>query len=78
MSFRHFYYKILNLINEFFYICSKLMHFFTSFSFKIFNLKIHLSNLMIEANGVATRTGRKLDDNGKLVRFSKKSGEVIK
>ena len=39
---------------------------------------IHISNLMIEVNGVATRTGRKLDDKGKLVRFSKKSGEVIK
>ena len=39
---------------------------------------IHISNLMIEVNGVATRTGRKLNDKGKLVRFSKKSGEVIK
>ena len=39
---------------------------------------IHISNLMLEVNGVATRTGRKLDDKGKLVRFSKKSGEVIK
>ena len=39
---------------------------------------IHISNLMIDVNGVATRTGRKLDDKGKLVRFSKKSGEVIK
>ncbi|MFM7668630.1 MAG: 50S ribosomal protein L24, partial [Bacteroidota bacterium] len=39
---------------------------------------IHISNLMIEVNGVASRTGRKLDDKGKLVRFSKKSGEVIK
>ncbi len=39
---------------------------------------IHISNLMIDVNGVASRTGRKLDDKGKLVRFSKKSGEVIK
>jgi large subunit ribosomal protein L24 len=39
---------------------------------------IHISNLMLEVNGVPTKTGRKLDDIGKLVRFSKKSGEVIK
>jgi large subunit ribosomal protein L24 len=39
---------------------------------------IHISNLMLEVNGVATKTGRKLDDKGKLVRYSKKSGEVIK
>lgn len=39
---------------------------------------IHISNLMVEVNGVASRTGRKLDSKGKLVRFSKKSGEVIK
>lgn len=39
---------------------------------------IHVSNLMVDVNGVATRIGRKLDDKGKLVRFSKKSGEVIK
>ena len=40
---------------------------------------IHLSNLMLvdPANGEATRIGRKLDDNGKLQRFSKKTGEVI-
>ncbi|MDQ3048172.1 MAG: 50S ribosomal protein L24 [Bacteroidota bacterium] len=41
---------------------------------------IHISNLMlIEAGtGKPTRTGRKLDDSKKLVRYSKKSGEVIK
>ena len=39
---------------------------------------IHISNLMLEINGAASRTGRKLDEKGKLVRFSKKSGEVIK
>jgi len=39
---------------------------------------IHISNLMlIDAKGTATRTGRKEED-GKLVRYSKKSGEVIK
>jgi large subunit ribosomal protein L24 len=27
--------------------------------------------------GEATRTGRKAGENGKLVRFSKKTGEVI-
>jgi large subunit ribosomal protein L24 len=39
---------------------------------------IHLSNLMLVANGIATKIGRKLNKDGKLVRFSKKSGEEIK
>ena len=41
---------------------------------------IHISNLMVidPSNGQATRIGRKADENGKLVRYSKKSGEVIK
>lgn len=41
---------------------------------------IHLSNLMLvdAATGNATRTGRKLDGNNKLQRFSKKTGEIIK
>jgi large subunit ribosomal protein L24 len=41
---------------------------------------IHISNLMlIEAGtGKPTRIGRKLDENKKIVRYSKKSGEVIK
>jgi large subunit ribosomal protein L24 len=40
---------------------------------------IHISNLMlVDAKGQASRTGRKLDDKDKLVRYSKKSGEVIK
>lgn len=41
---------------------------------------IHLSNLMVvdPATGEATRTGRKADDQGKLQRFSKKTGEIIK
>jgi|TARA_R110001592_G_scaffold76899_2_gene231866 large subunit ribosomal protein L24 len=39
---------------------------------------IHISNLMvIDGKGNATKTGRKLDDSGKKVRYSKKSGEVI-
>jgi len=40
---------------------------------------IHISNLMLvdPATGDATRTGRKLDDKGKLQRYSKKTGEVI-
>ena len=40
---------------------------------------IHISNLMLvdPASGEATRTGRKLVD-GKLARYSKKTGEVIK
>ena len=39
---------------------------------------IHISNLMVIVNGVPSRLGRKLDDKGKLVRYAKKSGEVIK
>ncbi len=35
---------------------------------------IHISNLMVlDSKGVASRTGRKLDSKGKLVRYSKKS-----
>jgi large subunit ribosomal protein L24 len=41
---------------------------------------IHISNLMLidPASGKATRTGRKLNDKGKLQRFAKKTGEIIK
>jgi large subunit ribosomal protein L24 len=41
---------------------------------------INLSNLMVvDSSGNATRVGRKIDEkSGKLVRYSKKSGEVIK
>jgi large subunit ribosomal protein L24 len=41
---------------------------------------IHISNLMLvdPATGKPTRVGRKLNDNKKLVRYSKKSGEEIK
>ena len=41
---------------------------------------IHISNLMNvdPKTGKATRIGRKLNDKGKLVRYSKKSGEEIK
>ena len=41
---------------------------------------IHISNLMLfdpKSEG-PTRIGRRLDDNGNLVRYSKKSGEEIK
>jgi len=39
---------------------------------------IHISNLMVVHNGTASRVGRKLNGSGKLVRYSKKSGEEIK
>jgi large subunit ribosomal protein L24 len=41
---------------------------------------IHISNLMIvdPKTGEPTRIGRREDKNGKLVRYSKKSGEEIK
>lgn len=39
---------------------------------------VSISNLkVVDKAGNATRVGRKLNDNGKLVRFSKKSGEII-
>ncbi|MBO7262235.1 MAG: 50S ribosomal protein L24 [Alistipes sp.] len=41
---------------------------------------IHISNLqpIDPKSGKATRIGRKANDNGKLVRYAKKSGEEIK
>jgi large subunit ribosomal protein L24 len=41
---------------------------------------IHISNLMIldPSSGNPVRVGRKINDKGKLVRYSKKSGEEIK
>ena len=41
---------------------------------------IHISNLMLvdPKSGEATRVGRKLNNDGKLVRISKKTGEEIK
>ena len=41
---------------------------------------VHLSNLNLvdPSTGEATRIGRKLNDNNKLVRYAKKSGEEIK
>ena len=41
---------------------------------------IHISNLMLvdPATGKPTRVGRKADAKGKLQRFSKKTGELIK
>ncbi|HNS29093.1 MAG: 50S ribosomal protein L24 [Tenuifilaceae bacterium] len=41
---------------------------------------IHISNLMLidPTSGKPTRIGRRLNEKGKLVRYSKKSGEEIK
>lgn len=41
---------------------------------------VHISNLMLvdPKSGEATRFGRRQDADGKLVRYSKKSGEEIK
>jgi large subunit ribosomal protein L24 len=38
---------------------------------------IHLSKLMVTVNGATTRVGRKTNENGKLQRFAKKTGEFI-
>lgn len=39
---------------------------------------IHISNLMLVFKGQATRIGRKENAKGKVIRYSKKSGEEIK
>ena len=39
---------------------------------------IHISNLMNVQKGEASRIGRKANEEGKLIRYSKKSGEEIK
>ena len=41
---------------------------------------IHISNLMVvdPKSGEPTRVGRTVGENGKTVRFAKKSGEIIK
>jgi len=41
---------------------------------------VHISNLMVvdPSNGKPTRVGRKVSEDNKLVRYAKKSGEVIK
>ena len=41
---------------------------------------IHISNWQVvdPVKGGATKIGRKVGENGKLVRYAKKSGEVIK
>ncbi|HPR31614.1 MAG TPA: 50S ribosomal protein L24 [Prolixibacteraceae bacterium] len=41
---------------------------------------VHISNLMLvdPKTGAPTRVGRRMGDDGKLVRYAKKSGEEIK
>ncbi|MEX1001222.1 MAG: 50S ribosomal protein L24 [Crocinitomicaceae bacterium] len=39
---------------------------------------IHISNVMLTQGGVASRVGRKKGEDGKLVRYFKKNGEVVK
>jgi large subunit ribosomal protein L24 len=38
---------------------------------------IHVSNVMLVHNGEATKVGRRIGDNNKLIRFAKKTGEEI-
>jgi len=38
---------------------------------------IHLSNLMLMIGDQATRVGRRIED-GKVVRYAKKTGDIIK
>lgn len=39
---------------------------------------IHISNLMLVVGGEKTRVGRKLNDDGNLQRYAKKTGDFIK
>jgi len=39
---------------------------------------MHISKLMVMVGNAPSRIGRKLDEDGKLQRYSKKSGEIIK
>lgn len=39
---------------------------------------IHISNLMVVVGGKPTRIGRKVNEQGKLQRVSRKTGEFIK
>ncbi len=39
---------------------------------------IHISNVMLISAKGPSRVGRKADDKGKLVRYFKKTGEVVK
>ncbi|MCB9245726.1 MAG: 50S ribosomal protein L24 [Flavobacteriales bacterium] len=39
---------------------------------------VHISKLMVVAGGEATRIGRKRNSEGKLQRYSKKTGDFIK
>lgn len=41
---------------------------------------IHISNIMVvdPSSGEPTKVGRKRGDDGKMVRFSKKTGDIIK
>lgn len=39
---------------------------------------VHISNVMLVVKDQATKIGRKMGSNGKLVRFAKKTGEEIK
>ena len=38
---------------------------------------IHISNVMLIHNGESTKVGRRMNENNKLVRFAKKTGEEI-
>jgi large subunit ribosomal protein L24 len=39
---------------------------------------VHISNLkVVDKSGIATKVGRKINENGKLLRVSKKSGDFI-
>lgn len=38
---------------------------------------VHISNVMLTQGGTTSRTGHKIDESGKKVRYFKKNGEVL-
>lgn len=38
---------------------------------------IHISNVKLKVGNTVTRVGRKIQEDGKIVRYAKKTGEVI-
>jgi large subunit ribosomal protein L24 len=38
---------------------------------------IHISNVILVHNGTPTKVGRRMNENNKLIRYAKKTGEEI-
>ena len=76
-------YDVAGLCNQALILWSKTKHRKPSTEFPdggIFKMEapIHISNVMLVDGGEAVKTGRKLNESGKLQRFNKSTGEFIK